>query len=119
MTSDGVQLAYARTGGGPPLVKSGNWMTHLEFDFESPMWRYLYRELSRDYTLIRYDPRGNGLSDREVEKVSFETFVGDLETVVNAAGLQEGGWKWLIAQNDVRSLLRYHDRWRIGVAGGD
>lgn len=97
MTSDGVQLAYARTGGGPPLVKSGNWMTHLEFDFESPMWRYLYRELSRDHTLIRYDPRGNGLSDREVEKVSFETFVGDLETVVNAAGLQEGGWKWLIA----------------------
>lgn len=94
-------------------------MTHLEFDFESPMWRHLYRELSRDHTLIRYDPRGNGLSDREVEKVSFETFVGDLETVVNAAGLQEGGWKWLIAQNDVRSLLRYHDRWRIGVAGGD
>jgi class 3 adenylate cyclase/pimeloyl-ACP methyl ester carboxylesterase len=88
VTSDGVQLAYARTGGGPPLVKSGNWMTHLEFDFESPIWRHLYCELSRDHTLIRYDARGNGLSDREVEEVSFETFVGDLETVVDAAGLE-------------------------------
>ena len=75
-TRDGVQLAYARTGNGPPLVKTGNWMTHLEFDFESPIWRHLYRELSRDHTLIRYDARGNGLSDRNVEDVSFETIRG-------------------------------------------
>ena len=88
VTSDGVQLAYARTGDGPPLVKSGNWMTHLEFDFESPIWRHLHRELSRDHTLIRYDARGNGLSDRDVEEISFEAFVGDLETVVDAAGLE-------------------------------
>jgi class 3 adenylate cyclase/pimeloyl-ACP methyl ester carboxylesterase len=87
MAPDGVQLAYSRTGSGAPLVKTGNWMTHLEFDFESPIWRHLYRELSRDHTLIRYDARGNGLSDRDVENVSFETFVGDLETVVDAAGL--------------------------------
>lgn len=85
-TLDGVQLAYSRTGSGAPLVKTGNWMTHLEFDFETPIWRHLYRELSRDHTLIRYDARGNGLSDRDVE-VSFETFVTDLETVVDAAGL--------------------------------
>jgi len=63
-------------------------MTHLEFDFESPIWRHLYSELSRDHTLIRYDARGNGLSDRDVESVSFETFVGDLETVVDAAGAE-------------------------------
>jgi class 3 adenylate cyclase/pimeloyl-ACP methyl ester carboxylesterase len=88
MAQDGVQLAYARTGSGPPLVKTGNWMTHLEFDFESPIWRHLYRELSRDHALIRYDARGNGLSDRDVEDVSFETFVSDLETVVDAAGLE-------------------------------
>jgi pimeloyl-ACP methyl ester carboxylesterase len=73
-------------GSGPPLVKTGNWMTHLEFDFETPIWRHLYRELSRDHTLIRYDARGNGLSDRDVE-VSFETYVTDLETVVDATGL--------------------------------
>jgi class 3 adenylate cyclase/pimeloyl-ACP methyl ester carboxylesterase len=87
-TPDDVQLAYARTGSGPPLVKTGNWMTHLEFDFESPIWRGLYRELSRDRTLIRYDARGNGLSDRDVEDVSLDLFVGDLETVVDAAGLE-------------------------------
>jgi class 3 adenylate cyclase/pimeloyl-ACP methyl ester carboxylesterase len=88
ITPDGIQIAYARMGSGPPLVKTGNWMTHLEFDFESPIWRHLYRELSRDRTLIRYDARGNGLSDREVGDVSFETFVSDLEAVVDAAGLE-------------------------------
>ena len=86
-TSDGVQLAYSRMGHGPPIVKTGNWMTHLEFDFESPIWRHLYRELSRDHTPFRYDARGNGLSDREIPDVSFENFVDDLETVVDAAGI--------------------------------
>jgi class 3 adenylate cyclase/pimeloyl-ACP methyl ester carboxylesterase len=86
-TKDGVQLAYSGMGRGPPIVKTGNWMTHLEFDFESPIWRHLYRELSRDHTLFRYDARGNGLSDREVPGVSFEHFVDDLETVVDAAGI--------------------------------
>ncbi len=88
MTRDGVQLAYSRVGSGPPLVKTGNWMTHLEFDFESPIWRHLYRELSRDHSLIRYDARGNGLSDRDVEDVSLETFVSDLEAVVDASRLE-------------------------------
>jgi pimeloyl-ACP methyl ester carboxylesterase len=91
ITRDGVQLAYSRVGRGPPLVKTGNWMTHLEFDFDTPIWRPLYRELSRDHTLIRYDARGNGLSDRDVEEVSFETFVTDLESVVDAAGLERFG----------------------------
>jgi pimeloyl-ACP methyl ester carboxylesterase len=88
MAPDGVQIAYSRIGRGPPLVKTGNGMTHLEFDFESPIWRHLYRELARDHTLIRYDARGNGLSDREVEDISFETLVHDLETVVDAAGVE-------------------------------
>jgi class 3 adenylate cyclase/pimeloyl-ACP methyl ester carboxylesterase len=86
-TKDGVQLAYAKTGKGPALIKTGNWMTHLEFDFESPIWRHLYRELSRDHALIRYDSRGNGLSDRDVPDISFDRFVDDLEAVVEAAGV--------------------------------
>jgi class 3 adenylate cyclase/pimeloyl-ACP methyl ester carboxylesterase len=84
---DGVQLAYSMIGQGPPLMKTGNWMTHLEFDLESPIWRHLYRELVKDHTLVRYDPRGNGLSDRVVDEISFDAFVRDLETVVDATGL--------------------------------
>jgi class 3 adenylate cyclase/pimeloyl-ACP methyl ester carboxylesterase len=84
---DGVQLAYARIGQGLPLVKTGHWMTHIEFDFESPIWRHLYQELSRDHSFFRYDARGNGLSDREVPDVTFEKFVNDLEAVVDAAGI--------------------------------
>jgi class 3 adenylate cyclase/pimeloyl-ACP methyl ester carboxylesterase len=86
-TKDGVQLAYATMGQGFPLVKTGHWMTHIESDFDSMVWRPLYRELSRDNTFIRYDARGNGLSDREVPDVCFEDFVSDLETVVDAAGV--------------------------------
>jgi class 3 adenylate cyclase/pimeloyl-ACP methyl ester carboxylesterase len=87
-SKDGVQLAYARSGQGPALVKSGHWMTHLEFDFESPVWRHLYRELSRDHAFYRYDARGNGLSDRDIADVRFENFVDDLEAVVDAAGIE-------------------------------
>jgi pimeloyl-ACP methyl ester carboxylesterase len=87
-SKDGVQLAYARIGQGPALVKTGHWMTHLEFDFESPVWRHLYRELSREHAFYRYDARGNGLSDRDIPDVSFENFVDDLEAVVDAAGIE-------------------------------
>lgn len=86
--SDGVRIAYATSGTGPPLVKPANWMTHLEYDWESPVWRHWLRALSSEHTLIRYDERGNGLSDREVEDLSFEAWVRDLETVVDAAGLE-------------------------------
>ena len=84
---DGVQLAYAQIGEGYPLVKSGHWMTHIEHDFDSAIWKPVFQGLSRDNTFIRYDARGNGLSDREVPDVCFEDFVSDLETVVDAAGL--------------------------------
>ena len=52
-------IAYATSGAGPPLVKPANWMTHLEYDWESPVWRHWLRELSREHTLIRYDERGS------------------------------------------------------------
>jgi len=83
---DGVQLAYSTIGSGPPLVKSGNWMTHLEYDLESPLWSEIWRNLARGSTLLRYDARGNGLSDRDAADISFDAWVSDLETVVEAAG---------------------------------
>ena len=85
--SDGVRLAYAMVGTGPPLVKAANWLSHLEFDWSSPVWHHWLRELSRDHTLIRFDERGNGLSDRDVDDLSFESWVTDLEAVVDARGL--------------------------------
>jgi pimeloyl-ACP methyl ester carboxylesterase len=87
---DGVGIAFATTGGGPPFVKAANWLTHLEYDEQSPVWRHLLRALSRDFTLVRYDERGSGLSDRELEDDSFslEAWVRDLETVVHALALE-------------------------------
>ncbi len=87
-TQDGVQIAYAVVGQGPPLVKAANWLNHLEYDWESPVWRHLFHELTSDRTLIRYDGRGNGLSDWDVDDISFDAFVQDLETVVDAAGVE-------------------------------
>ncbi len=86
--ADGVNIAYATSGAGPPLVKPANWMTHLEYDWESPVWRHWMRELSRERTLVRYDERGCGLSDHDVEDLSLEAWVRDLESVVDATGLE-------------------------------
>jgi DNA-binding winged helix-turn-helix (wHTH) protein/pimeloyl-ACP methyl ester carboxylesterase len=86
-TNDGVRLAYGTSGNGPPLVKASNWLTHLDFEWGSPIWRHWYGELSRHHRLVRYDERGNGMSQRDIPDVSFDTWVRDLETVVDAAGL--------------------------------
>ena len=82
--SNGVSIAYATVGQGPLLVKTANWLNHLEFDWQSPVWRHLLEELARDHLLVRYDERGNGLSDWDVEDISFGSFVRDLETVADA-----------------------------------
>jgi len=87
VTEDGVRLAWASIGDGPPLVKASNWLTHLDFEWGSPIWQHWWTELSKHHRLIRYDERGNGMSQRDVSDVSFDTWVHDLETVVDAAGL--------------------------------
>lgn len=87
-SADGVAIAYASVGSGPPLVKAPNWMNHLQYDWKSPVWRHLMQELSRSRTLVRFDQRGTGLSDREVDEISHEAFVLDLETVIDAVGLE-------------------------------
>jgi len=87
-SSDGVGIAYATIGSGPPLVKAANWLSHLEVDGKSPVWRHWIRELSRHNTLVRYDERGCGLSDWNVEDFSLEAWVRDLEAVVDALELE-------------------------------
>lgn len=84
---DGTRIAWSTAGQGPPLVKTANWLNHLEYDWESPVWSHLMQFLVSDHTLIRYDERGNGLSDWNIETADQESFVSDLEAVVEAAGL--------------------------------
>lgn len=84
---DGIRIAYAKSGRGPPLVKTANWLTHLKYDWDSPVWRHWLTELSADHTLVRYDERGCGLSDWDVPEISLESWVRDLEAVVDAEGL--------------------------------
>jgi pimeloyl-ACP methyl ester carboxylesterase len=85
---DGVRLAYASHGRGPPIVKAPNWLTHLEFDWKSPLWRPWLEALGETNRVIRYDERGAGLSDWEVEEFTLDAWVADLEAVVEAAGVE-------------------------------
>ncbi|HSD53135.1 MAG TPA: alpha/beta fold hydrolase [Burkholderiales bacterium] len=87
-TADGVRLAYAVSGSGPPLVKAANWLSHLEFDWQSPVWRHWFGYLSRSRQLVRYDPRGCGLSDWDVADLGLPAQVADLEAVIDAVGIQ-------------------------------
>lgn len=84
---DGTRLAHASTGNGPAILRAAHWMSHLTFDWDSPIWRHWMRELSRQNRLVRYDERCNGLSQRHVVDISFETMLSDLECVVEATGL--------------------------------
>jgi pimeloyl-ACP methyl ester carboxylesterase/DNA-binding SARP family transcriptional activator len=85
-TADGVRIAYGLAGDGPPLVKTANWMNHLEYDWESPLFAHFLRGLADGRRLLRYDARGNGLSDWDVGEVGLEAWYADFEAVIEAAG---------------------------------
>ena len=99
VAADGVRLAYARHGSGGVLVRTAHWLSHLEYDWLSPIWRDFLTELGSGRTLVRYDERGTGLSDRDAADLSFEAMVADLETLVDALelprfallGMSQGG----------------------------
>lgn len=88
-TADGVQLAWAEAGAGPVLIKAANWMTHLEHEWESPVWRHWIRFFTDHFRYIRHDERGCGMTDWNVGDLSFERWIGDLEAVVAAADVRE------------------------------
>src|SRR5262249_53966018 len=88
-SSDNVRLAYSTTGAGYPLVRTANCFNHLDFEWEGPTWRHWVRDLAPYFSVLRYDGRSNGLSDWEVDDISFESWVRDLEAVVDAAGLEK------------------------------
>jgi pimeloyl-ACP methyl ester carboxylesterase/DNA-binding CsgD family transcriptional regulator len=84
---DGVRIAYAVHGTGPPMVADSCWLSHLQYDWQSPVWRHYLQEWGRHNTVVRFDERGHGLSDRGVTDHSLEARLGDLEAVVDDAGL--------------------------------
>jgi pimeloyl-ACP methyl ester carboxylesterase/DNA-binding CsgD family transcriptional regulator len=88
-TPDGVQIAWAEAGTGPLLVKAANWLTHLEFEWESPVWSHWIRFFSRHFRFVRYDERGCGMTDWDVAELSMERWGDDLEAVVEAAAPSE------------------------------
>lgn len=85
---DDVCLAWAELGQGPPIAKAGNWCSHLELELEDVGWSQIISALSSERRLVRYDARGNGLSDRDVPEITFEHWVTDLESVFDAAELE-------------------------------
>jgi pimeloyl-ACP methyl ester carboxylesterase/DNA-binding CsgD family transcriptional regulator len=87
--SDGVQIAWAEAGSGPPLVKAANWLTHLEEEWRSPVWRHWMEFLSSSFRFVRHDERGCGMTDWNVGDLSLDRWVEDLETVIDAAGVTE------------------------------
>jgi pimeloyl-ACP methyl ester carboxylesterase len=87
--ADGVRIAFATHGKGPPIVRASTWLTHLEFDWQSPLWRPWLEGLAEGHTVVRYDERGCGLSDWAVEDFSLQAWVGDLEAVVLRDTLDE------------------------------
>lgn len=88
-TSDGVKLAWAEAGTGHALVKASNWLTHLEYEWHSPVWRHWMEFLSGHFRFIRYDERGCGMTDWDVSNLSYERQVADLEEVIDAAKIDE------------------------------
>jgi len=110
---DGVHLAWTRSGSGPVMVKTANWLTHLRDDVDSPVWRHWLDFLTHHFDLLRFDERGCGLSDRDVADVSEAHWLSDLETVVTAAkvrpplvllGISQG------AAAAIRYAIKYPER---------
>jgi pimeloyl-ACP methyl ester carboxylesterase len=84
---DGAQIAWATIGKGPPVLKAPNWLNHIEYEWRNPVWGPAFAELARHCRLVRFDQRGNGLSDWEVDEISQDAMIGDMATIADTAGL--------------------------------
>lgn len=99
-TSDGVRIAYTAIGNGTTLVRVLGHFTHLEIEWAWPDLRHFWEELARHFTVVRYDGRGIGLSDRYDGEFTEEARQLDLDAVLKAVetdnvillGISEGGW---------------------------
>jgi len=105
-TPDGVQLAWAEAGSGPPLLKASNWLSHLEYEWESPVWRHWIRFFTDHFRFVRYDERGCGMSDWNVGDFSFPRWVSDIEAVSGAA-LPQGPFSLMGISQGVATCIAY------------
>jgi len=87
-SGDGTQIAYASVGEGLPILKAPHWLNHIEYEWDSPVWGAFLNEFAKQNRLVRFDQRGNGLSDWEPERISHDAMLEDLEAVADAAGLE-------------------------------
>lgn len=113
VADDGVRLAWAEIGRGRPLVKAATWLTHLQYDLESPVWSHWVRFLGSNFHYVRYDERGCGMSDREVSGLTLSRWADDLDTIVDAARLAQPMVLLGISQGAataIRYAVRYPQR---------
>lgn len=105
-TDDCVRLAWSRAGSGPTLLKAANWLTHLQYDWESPVWRHWMDFLAGHFSFVRYDERGCGMSDWQADDVSEDNWLADMECVADAAGINEPAILLGVSQGAV-TVIRY------------
>jgi pimeloyl-ACP methyl ester carboxylesterase/DNA-binding CsgD family transcriptional regulator len=111
-SADGTRIAYARHGAGPVLLVASCWLSHLQFDWESPVWRHFLEDLGRFATVVRYDERGHGLSDRDVKDFGLDARVADLEAVAEHVGVERFALLGMAQGGpvSVRYTLKHPDR---------
>jgi DNA-binding winged helix-turn-helix (wHTH) protein len=114
-SSHGAKIAFSKSGTGPPLVRVGHWLSHLELDWLSPVWRPLIEALESKHTLFRYDQRGTGLSSRGLEGADLDAFVDDLKAVADANGLDR--FPIFAASQAVPVAIQFADRYPERVTG--
>jgi pimeloyl-ACP methyl ester carboxylesterase/DNA-binding CsgD family transcriptional regulator len=115
-TADGVSLAWTQSGRGPALVRASNWLTHLEYDWQSPVWRHWTEFLAANFRYFRYDERGCGMTDRRIGELSFDHWAADLEAVVGAGVID--GPIWLLGVSQGAAVaIDYAVRYPARVSG--
>ena len=114
-SSHGARIAFSKSGNGPPLVRVAHWLSHLELDWQSPVWRPLIETLDCENTLYRYDQRGTGLSSRDLEGAEIDAFVDDLKAVADANNLDR--FPIFAASQAVPVAIRFAQRYPQRVSG--
>ena len=112
-TPDGLRLAWAEAGDGPVVVKAANWLSHLEYEWESPVWKHWLHFFADHFRFVRYDERGCGMSDWRDEELTFSTWTDDLEAVIDAAEPKEPAALLGISQGSIACIgyaLRHPER---------